>query len=376
MKTNDLTPLVSAWVGQGNFGDELLSYGLRLAMRSDLAPQGVDYFRVGPHPVYRGEVDCHIGVHSRIARSRFGKVIDAIRPRLGGYNALVFGGGSVLHSTNSISWKRNLVRSFRERGGSKGAPVGGVGLSVGPFKDLAAERAAAEFLKALDFLVVRDRASMAFAAAHMRQDDISLGRDLAFSVRDHRPALFRRPSGDMVGLSFIRNSRDSLPEQHQKLCAMIGIVDRLTGMGRPVRLIAMHYGAGYRDHVLHDQIWAGARRKEMIERHVYADDVAATLAVIAECSHFASMRLHGCIAAHLCGRPFLSLSSHPKAAEFSSQVPKAQAGVADLLSDPQVLGDAIDNLLASAAPEQETELSKEADHLNANEFLRRRLHLV
>jgi len=300
-------PLVSAWVGQGNFGDELLAYGLRLALREDVGPRGIDYYRVGPHPIYQGEVDCPTGIHSHSARSRIGKAVDAIHPRLGGYNALLFGGGSVLHSTNSIGWKRSLVQSFRRRNQAKGSQVGGAGLSVGPFKDLAAERAATEFLKALDFLVVRDEASLAFASAHMRQGDVMLGRDLAYAVRYHQPALFNRQSGNMVGLSFIQDPRVPHDEQQGKLRAMVDIVDRLTGLGRPVRLIAMHYGTGYKDHELHDQVWADACRKNMIQRHVYADDVAATLAAIAECSHVASMRLHGCIAAHLLGRPFLSL---------------------------------------------------------------------
>ena len=76
---------------------------------------------------------------------------------------LISAGGSTIHrelETNNI--KRLAVESKKK--GSK-IMVGGIGVSIGPFKTLIDEKSTIEYLKNIDFLAVRDKTSFDFASS-------------------------------------------------------------------------------------------------------------------------------------------------------------------------------------------------------------------
>lgn len=76
---------------------------------------------------------------------------------------LISAGGSTIHGeleTNNI--KRLAVESKKK--GSK-IMVGGIGVSIGPFKTLIDEKSTIEYLKNIDFLAVRDKTSFDFASS-------------------------------------------------------------------------------------------------------------------------------------------------------------------------------------------------------------------
>src|SRR5690606_6283840 len=100
-----ISPLVSAWVGHGNFGDELLSYGLRLELYQSCDMAAVSYYEKGSEAIYQAVDDVSILSLNAAGRSRWLRLCQHYLQSCAGYDCLFFGGGSVLHSSHSISWK-------------------------------------------------------------------------------------------------------------------------------------------------------------------------------------------------------------------------------------------------------------------------------
>lgn len=70
---------------------------------------------------------------------------------------LISAGGSTLHSEMKTSNIKRIAIEKKKKG--LAIKVGGIGVSVGPFKTTGDERAVFDYLKNLDFLAVRDQAS-------------------------------------------------------------------------------------------------------------------------------------------------------------------------------------------------------------------------
>lgn len=70
---------------------------------------------------------------------------------------LISAGGSTLHSKIQTNNIKSLAVSAKNKGSR--IKVGGVGVSIGPFKTVEDEKAVFEYLKKIDFLAVRDKAS-------------------------------------------------------------------------------------------------------------------------------------------------------------------------------------------------------------------------
>lgn len=77
-------------------------------------------------------------------------------------NYLISAGGSTIHS----ELPANNIKSLAVERKKRGTPlkIGGIGVSIGPFKSLNDEKATIEYLKNIDFLAVRDQASFDFAS--------------------------------------------------------------------------------------------------------------------------------------------------------------------------------------------------------------------
>lgn len=78
-------------------------------------------------------------------------------------NYLISAGGSTIHSELAAN---NIKRLAIERKlKDLKIKIGGIGVSIGPFKTLRDEKATIEYLKNIDFLAVRDQASFNFASS-------------------------------------------------------------------------------------------------------------------------------------------------------------------------------------------------------------------
>lgn len=347
MKT--LSPLINAWVGRGNFGDELLSYGLRCDLYKVANVPQVTYYQPGDHPIFRGAGEgARIAAHGTRLPVRLARLLPFL-DRFSAYDGLFFGGGSVLHSARGMARKARLVARYRTARGRRAALVGCFGVSVGPFASIVDEKAFADFADQLDFIVCRDRTSVAVASSLCNNAKVYLGCDLAYGVwAQHRELFTQDPVDGTVGVSFLLDSRRPQEYRDAALANMVAILDRLTGAGSRVSLISLYVGAKYEDHLLHRKLQALARHPERISLHDYAGDVFATVRAIASCSHYVSMRLHGAITAYLSGIPFLALNRSQKLVDFCADAQGSSHVDAfpDVTCGRDELLPAIDRLLA------------------------------
>ncbi|KAB2928680.1 MAG: polysaccharide pyruvyl transferase family protein [Dechloromonas sp.] len=341
-------PLISAWVGRGNFGDELLGYGLRLELYRMAAIERLCYHEAGDQPIYRALDDVAIDVMQHVRDGRLRRWLASFRLQRAAHDTIFFGGGSVLHSEHSIRWKHALLKRFRNSAGAGKGLAAGVGLSLGPFANRAAEQRVRDFIADLDLLICRDASSAAFARSLATPTAIVDGRDLAYGVRCHHPEIFR-PSlpRTRVGVSFILNPSLDGGRQAAHLSRMQAIVDLLTDGGHEVLLIALYTAGKYFDDRLADRLQASARHPERVAVHHYRGDVVQTSGCIASCTHLISMRLHGAVTAYLAGVPVLTLNRHPKVVEFARESGVArQEDAVDIDSPMEDIRGRIDALLA------------------------------
>lgn len=319
------SPLVSAWIGRGNFGDELLSYGLRLELYQAGDITKVSYYDSGARSIYQAADDMPILALNRAEQSRLAKLYRRYTQSYAEYDSLFFGGGSVLHSSNSIAWKHDLLRRFR-RGRNGTSLTAAVGVSIGPFPDTKAEYQALAFLAELDVVHCRDAASAGFAQQLDGKIEVIAGRDLAFSVCTLRPELFYSPKqAGRVGVSFILSPILGRVQQDEQFSRMLALINHLTSIGHEVLLVALYCDEKYADDRLHRRLREAAKQPECIRLHEYSGDVSTTISQISSCDFYLSMRLHGLITAYLAGIPVMALNRHPKVSEFCATILGEQA---------------------------------------------------
>lgn len=343
-------PLISAWIGRGNFGDELLAYGLRLELCRAAPVAQIDYHEAGRHPIFRAPDDVRIEALQHTSDGRLRRLWARLRIPHRTHDTLLFGGGSILHSEHSIRWKHALLKRFRARRRAMNSLAGGVGISLGPFPNATAERMAADFVRDLDFLHCRDRSSAEFAGSLGSACTIIEGRDLAYTVKAIHPELFLgQPVPGRTGMSFILDPSLPPAQQQARFERMRAMIDHVTARGNTVLLIALYTASRYHDDRLAESLRTAAAHPDSVSVHAYRGDVFETLEQIASCSHFVSMRLHGAVSAFLSGVPFLPVNKHPKVREFARAAGlNADEPALGLESPREELLEGIDRLLASA----------------------------
>lgn len=246
---------------------------------------------------------------------------------------VVFGGGSVLHSRDDLQRWSGWLR--RARPGLRFA----AGVSVGPFAAVSDEDACSQFLRQLDFVGVRDRASLG------RIQDIAPGcrAELTFDIA---PLLFTdaaplatvlaplaaapsaRPRSGHLVVSvceprFVvpRNTwLDDLASALRQVMAD-GLVDRLTF----VDFNADRRGSGRTDASLHDELRRQVGGGQRVDHVPYSGDPRATAASLREADAVLAMRLHAAVFAYAHGRPTVVLPYHEKSLEWAEMIQQPEA---------------------------------------------------
>ena len=312
-------PLVSAWIGEGNYGDELMALGLRGLLHKEFGIERLNYYQAGGFGI---TVDPWVRVST--LRSPGNSIQEKILsyfaiPR---HDLLLYGGGSIFHSENSIAWKHTLLRRYRRF--KKNKPAGAVGISVGPFPTEAARRQCGKFFNELDFIVCRDAESASMAAAMTSGGKVSLCGDLALLV----PHLFeqempdpacRKP--DLVGMSFLKRKADQTFFEHHRLVeGFQKILDSVILSGKKVRLFTFCLSPQMEDATLNEYLRSNSLASERVEIYSFNGNVFETMAQCNECSSFISMRLHGLITAYILNIPMISIGYNPKNFYFMNMI--------------------------------------------------------
>lgn len=237
---------------------------------------------------------------------------------------LISAGGSTIHrelETNNI--KRLAVESKKK--GSK-IMVGGIGVSIGPFKTLIDEKSTIEYLKNIDFLAVRDKTSFDFASS------LSLPYETvdAFDLAALLPEIYgikmqnNLSSKKVIGISVcpyesISNTANIENEKKRNatVVELLKILNREENIHFKFFIINGHAKVG-------DQ----KLTKETIEKVSpdsyevipYTRKTQSVWDAIASCDFIISTRLHAAIFACFSNTPFMLNEYHRKCGDFLENI--------------------------------------------------------
>ena len=342
--------LFSGYYGMGNFGDDLFC---TVATLGASRYWGENESRLACPPVNGAEAI--YGYPSRLPKRWFAserKIGSAIRiaafanAMRGGVDCLVYGGGSVFYSGDGGT-REHLARRM-----SPSLRRWAIGVSIGPFADVEAERKVGERLKAFEFIAVRDKASMDRVSAFNLDARVVQSADLA--------GVYPYPGNDsgtrgerQTGVGFRIGfapcyRKGAEPTSVSECDAFVDAVKYVTKEGAAeVVVFCLNERNPNEDLAL-----ASYTRERLdeagipcgIRRHS-EEGIQGVWSGIAEMDFFFSVRLHGAIAAYLSGTPFLLFEYHPKCSEFLDFIGKDRSERVEQECGPESLGELAAKLL-------------------------------
>lgn len=314
-----------AWLGHSNFGDDLMSYVIDSWLRELFGE--VDNLIMCDGSVKSEGTHRSIFPNSWLPR-RINKMF--AKRRIEKSDLVVIGGGSILHSEQSIQWKQKVVDKAKQRG----IPVVGINLSIGPLKTELAEKLCTEFLNSLDTFSLRDVASYEWAEKQNINSHYIESTDLAGAyIEQVKPQLWQK-TNNVVGVSFVRTTNTKQLERNKSL--LIDLASRFDA----VKLFSFCTSDTFGDQNMN---YGLAKLSKNIKVVDYKETITFTQE-LSECGFFVGERLHSIILSYLLGTPFITLSYHKKCSDFLKLI-----GYEDSLFMPNgeesiTLGDTIDRL--------------------------------
>jgi len=243
---------------------------------------------------------------------------------------IIFGGGSVLHSETDINLKRHLMKIC---GGNKNIAIG---VGVGPFQSIAAEKACTHFLNECNFVGVRDTTSYNVAKSIAPNANIKQTFDLApILLKSHsKKTLNNQRSGIALSLCSVATNPmgdlDTTAEQKRidMFCQLIIKLYQRTGERITLIEFNGHHKLG--DWQINNPIFERLKKRIPITISTYNPDALSVMQQLESYQVIISMRLHGSILGYLTNTPVISLNYHEKCAGWCEQIGMAQTYQWDL----------------------------------------------
>jgi len=229
------------------------------------------------------------------------------------YHILVFGGGNIFHSENSISWKYNFATVYKK---IKNGSIYCISVGVAPPNDTAAKKLK-RFSGLVKRWIVRDKFTFDFLKKIGCQNEkISLQPDFAFFLPEicHQTLRNRKP---IIGLSLV-----NFPRTNSHISF---IVENITHIARKkklkVRVFSFCGDPIYGDDDI-NRFAANILAKSNVEYELvaYNRNPCQTLDKISECEAVVAMRLHSAIFSYLTETPFLIIEYDKKSLEFKKSI--------------------------------------------------------
>jgi polysaccharide pyruvyl transferase WcaK-like protein len=306
---------LTGYYGMQNTGDDVLLYTTRWASHHLL---GATHNKVSS----AGLIKCE----------EFGDIQAMSEPRFRGQqrlshykNALqsekvIFGGGSVLHSSKDLEFKRHLIKLA----GRKASRAVGVG--IGPFESLEAEKACAKFLNECGFTGVRDPESLAIAQTIAPNANVKLTFDLAPLMLCHQTNRLIDIERNGIMFNFCQQAVDPFgnvnQENEQKRIdiAVDAIEQTWQQTQEPIFLLDFNNHSQFGDFRIHKQIMSRVSSEVSMTHIEYDPNPFKVLQRIASFKATVSMRLHSAIMSFMANTPALSINYHKKCRRWCEQV--------------------------------------------------------
>ncbi|GAA6152903.1 polysaccharide pyruvyl transferase family protein [Pseudoteredinibacter isoporae] len=247
---------------------------------------------------------------------------------------LIFGGGSVLHCARDIQHMRHLCNL------NQGLSLA-LGVGIGPFKNVAAERECKKLLERCDFIGLRDKNSYRVAKELAPNARTELTFDLApmllsipnlaatSSSVDNAVAAphIKRESGDAkrrgigVALCPVERFKGDFASETYRLKALarsLALVHALTG--EPIYLFDFNGHNTLGDGPVHKQLKQLIPDKVPVIYYHYQSNPALIIEKFKRLKAVIAMRLHAAVFGYLANTPTLTLSYHSKCDGWNDQI--------------------------------------------------------
>lgn len=312
--------LFVAWLGQGDFGDEAMAYALRSYL-AQYNVKKVKYYQTGKFPKYIGKNDIEFNsLHSFSTNRWVKKIVDYIFLR--SFDTVLIGGGSILHSYNSISWKLELVKMVSKLSGEKFFS-GCVGISINNFKSPEIKNLCSEFLDTINSGVFRDNSSCELAKNISSNKKLYSSLDTSLLLYD---ACLREKNKVVkeegsVGIMFVKNKSEmQVFEKKKHFEVYLKIVNELLAQGKKIMLFTFYVGDDCLDEDLNIELKNKCDIPKKVLIYVFDGDIFSVVREMSKCENIISMRLHGIIFSYILGIPFLSLGYDEKNNNFCKTI--------------------------------------------------------
>jgi polysaccharide pyruvyl transferase WcaK-like protein len=300
-----------AWLGDKNFGDDLMAQAIRdafLARHPDTTfltwCEKRPAHRLGVKWIYPFQLPR--GVGNRFWEQRALQKADI----------LIVGGGSVLHSARSSNWKRQAVEGFK-RMHPRGKAVG-IGLSIGPFTSSVDEAACISFLKSLDACALREKESFDFAQTQQLPYAPIKAFDLCASYLQHHGFSAKQQTEKIscVGVSVRLPHKTDVARTTKKY---VQLLKELSETFPRIKLFSFsndstQYEANYCKNLIAE---AGSKNIELV---TYANNIDDFLSAIRSVDFFITTKLHGLLLSFLLNIPCGSISYQKKFDDFCADL--------------------------------------------------------
>lgn len=236
-------------------------------------------------------------------------------------NIIVFGGGSVFHSTDKLTRDADLIDL------SRGDCAIALGVSFGPFRDSGAELACKKFINKLSYIGVRDEDSFNIVKSLAPDLNIEKTFDLAplfpFSQQDNT---LNNHSSNRRGLAislchYERYIGLNTEIEKRRFEKILNVLNRLT-LEDVEELIFIDFN-GHRvfgDFDIHNEMIKRLNIQIPVSRIAYQHNPADVLNLISRCRGIVGMRLHSCIFGYMTETPTVILSYHPKCMGWANEI--------------------------------------------------------
>lgn len=210
-----------------------------------------------------------------------------------------------------------------------GRNLSAIGVSIGPFHSIAAEKDVIKALREIEFLSVRDRRSYELVKSFSLDANMTLAADLAGLMRRYIPAgirgtaLSQRSGVAKVGLSLCNYSRSAIEEQKKYCKAFVEAITRTaSNRALEVSVICINSHCIVGDKELSVMALEMLRQAGVPAKLISHDltGVMGTVEAIASLDCYVSARLHGAIAAYMLNVPMVIHQHHLKMVDFADDI--------------------------------------------------------
>jgi len=233
---------------------------------------------------------------------------------------IIFGGGSVLHSETDINLKRQLMSLSSPKNSLA------VGVGIGPFTSLDAEKSCAKFLNECGFVGVRDTLSLEIAQSIAPKANVKKTFDLApllLCSKKYKPQLTQRKGIALTLCSVAINAMgntDKVAEQQRFEHFSQLITQLYKKTGEPITLIEFNGHSWLGDWKINNNIAIRLSKNIPVTIKKYEPNPIALLEHLSSYKAIVSMRLHGAILGYLANTPVLSVNYHSKCQGWCDEI--------------------------------------------------------